>query len=242
MSFHNGALPKLVCACGGTKHIRHSLVHLPTRPFRGMSSGLKKLALTFDDGPNDPYTLRLLEVLAKHQIRATFFMVGKYVQRFASVAREVAMNGHEVGNHTFTHPNLFFSSSFQVHVQIEECKRALNDVVGEHSNLFRAPFGFCRRESLRVIGSAGLVPVLWDLDSKDWKSTTSEEIERNVSKRIRSGTVILCHDGDYARIESNRANTIVACDRLITQYKGEGFIFVTIPEMMSMVPDHSNQN
>jgi len=85
----------------------------------------RQLALTFDDGPNDPHTLKLLEVLAKHEVRATFFMIGRYAQQRPQIARAVAGAGHAIGNHTFTHPNLIFCSETQTHIQLVECNRAL---------------------------------------------------------------------------------------------------------------------
>jgi len=111
------------------------------RTFTGLERGSKKLALTYDDGPNDPHTMKLLDVLAKHSVRATFFMIGRFVQQRPQIARAVAQAGHVIGNHTFTHPNLIFVSALQARMQIEECERALHDTVGEHSKLFRPPFG-----------------------------------------------------------------------------------------------------
>src|SRR5579863_6748937 len=84
------------------------------RTFTGLPPGSKQLALTYDDGPNDPHTLRLLEVLAKHNVRATFFMIGRYVQLRPDIAREIVQAGHIVGNHTFTHPLLIFKSAAEI--------------------------------------------------------------------------------------------------------------------------------
>src|SRR3954466_7441918 len=90
----------------------------------------KQLALTFDDGPNDPHTLRLLDVLAKHSVKATFFMIGKYVDLRPDIVRDVVAAGHTVGNHTYSHPNLIFRTRGQVVREIRECDRALTDAVG----------------------------------------------------------------------------------------------------------------
>src|SRR5215472_190512 len=99
------------------------------RTFTGLAQGTKKLALTYDDGPNDPHTLRLLEVLDRHQVRATFFMIGQFVRERPEIARAVAEAGHVIGNHTFTHPNLIFSSTRETRVELGECERILSDVV-----------------------------------------------------------------------------------------------------------------
>jgi peptidoglycan/xylan/chitin deacetylase (PgdA/CDA1 family) len=118
--------------------------------FTGLSRGSKQLALTYDDGPNDPHTQRLLDVLARHEVRATFFLIGRYVQHRPEIVRELIKAGHVVGNHTFTHPLLIFKGAREIRLQLENCNRALTDAVGEHSNLFRPPFGGRRPAVLRI--------------------------------------------------------------------------------------------
>src|SRR5450631_347493 len=103
--------------------------------------GSEQIALTYDDGPNDPHTLRLLDVLAKHSVRATFFMIGRYVRQRPDIARAVAQAGHIIGNHTFTHPVLTFQSGAETRSQLVDCRQALQDAIGEHSKFFRPPFG-----------------------------------------------------------------------------------------------------
>src|SRR5208337_1615756 len=95
------------------------------RTFTGLSRGTKQLALTYDDGPNDPHTLRLLEVLAKHNVRATFFLIGRYAEQRPDIARELARAGHAVGNHTFSHPNLIFVSAERTRKELADCQQAL---------------------------------------------------------------------------------------------------------------------
>ena len=200
--------------------------------FTGLVPGTKKLALTYDDGPNDGYTQRLLEVLHQHDVRATFFLIGRYVQQSPTIVREVAAAGHVIGNHTFTHPNLALASAIQTRFQIEECRRVLYEVLGDHSNLFRPPFGGRRPGTLRVVRSLGLEPIMWNVTAFDWKATSSDQVQRNVNRQIRGGDVVLLHDGSHRGLGANRAHTIEATDRLIRRYKAEGYQFVTIPEMM----------
>src|SRR6478672_5778706 len=111
------------------------------RTFTGLTRGSKQLALTYDDGPNDPYTQRLLEVLARHNVHATFFLIGRYVEQRPDIVRELVKAGHVIANHTFTHPLLTFKSARELREQFAKCERALMDAAGEHSNLFRPPFG-----------------------------------------------------------------------------------------------------
>src|SRR5437762_11494160 len=105
------------------------------RTFTGLRSGSKQIALTYDDGPNDPHTLRLLEVLAKHNVRATFFLIGRYVEQRSDIARAVVQAGHIVGNHTFSHPNLIFAPAKQTRTQLQECQQAVTQAIGQHSPL-----------------------------------------------------------------------------------------------------------
>jgi peptidoglycan-N-acetylglucosamine deacetylase len=202
------------------------------RTFTGLARGSKQLALTYDDGPNDPHTLRLLDVLAKHDVRATFFLIGRYVKQRPDIVRELVRGGHVIGNHTFSHPNLIFASAQETRAQLQQCKQALTDAVGEHSRLFRPPFGGRRPGTLQTVRSLGLEPVMWNVTGWDWRGKPTEYIEHKVNCQIRGGDVILFHDGGHAAFGADRAQTVIATDRLITRYKSDGFECVTIPQMM----------
>ena len=202
------------------------------RTFTGLGRESKQLALTYDDGPNDPYSLRLLEVLGKHSVRATFFLIGRYVRQRPDIARELMKAGHVIGNHTFTHPLLIFKTGPQIRAEVKDCQRALSDAVGAHSNLFRPPFGGRRPAVLRIVRQMGLEPVMWNVTGYDWNAPSAEHIERKVTGRVRGGDVILLHDGGHLAFGTDRAYTVIATDRLISRYKQEGYEFVTIPEMM----------
>jgi peptidoglycan/xylan/chitin deacetylase (PgdA/CDA1 family) len=208
------------------------------RTFTGLSRGTRKLSLTYDDGPNDPHTLRLLEVLGKHDVRATFFLIGRYVQRRPEIVREIVKAGHAIGNHTFSHPLLTFKSAAEVRQELSECRAALEDAVGGNSNLlsnlFRPPFGGRRPAVLRIARQMGLEPVMWNATGYDWNAPPSAVIEHKVGKQIRGGDVILLHDGGHKEMGADRSQTVLATDRLLTRYKSEGYEFVTIPQMRSL--------
>jgi peptidoglycan-N-acetylglucosamine deacetylase len=205
------------------------------RTFTGLGRGSKNLALTYDDGPNDPHTLQLLEVLARHNVRATFFLIGRYVEQRPDIVRELVKAGHVIGNHTFTHPLLTFQSAREVEAQLTRCEGALTDAVGEHSNLFRPPFGGRRPAVLNMARQLGLEPVMWNVTGYDWNAPSVEHIERKVTRQVRGGDVILLHDGGHLHFGTDRSHTVAATDRLISRYRAEGYEFVTVPEMKAAV-------
>lgn len=200
--------------------------------FIGLARSSKQIALTYDDGPNHPHTLRILDILARHNVRATFFLIGRFVRERPEIARAVVNAGHVVGNHTFTHPLLTLKSGAEIRRELLDCRSALYDVIGEHSNLFRPPFGGRRPAVLRIARDLGLEPVMWNVTGYDWNAPPAGEIERKVARQMRGGDVILLHDGGYRQMGADRSQTVIATDHLIARYKAEGHEFVTIPQMM----------
>ena len=204
------------------------------RTFAAGARGSKQIALTYDDGPNDPHTLRLLDVLAKHDVRATFFMIGRYVRERPDIARAVAVAGHVIGNHTFTHPLLIFQSAAKTRAELTNCHRILGDTIGQHSNLFRPPWGGRRPATLRIAHELGLETVMWNVTGYDWNAPPAAVIERKVARQMRGGDVILLHDGSHRRMGADRAQTVTATDNLIRKYKAQGYEFVTVEEMRAV--------
>jgi peptidoglycan/xylan/chitin deacetylase (PgdA/CDA1 family) len=203
------------------------------KTFTGLSRGSRQMALTYDDGPNDLHTLRLLEVLANHGAQATFFLIGRYLKERSGIAREIIQAGHAVGNHTFSHPLLTLKSESEIRQELNLCQFALQDAVGHPANLFRPPFGGRRPAVLRIARELGLAPVMWNVTGYDWNAPPAAEIERKITRQIRGGDVILLHDGGHKQIGADRSQTIIATDHLIIRYKSEGYEFVTIPQMMT---------
>jgi peptidoglycan/xylan/chitin deacetylase (PgdA/CDA1 family) len=196
--------------------------------------GSKQIALTYDDGPNDPHTLKLLDVLAKHSVRATFFMIGRYVQQRPDIARAVAQAGHVIGNHTLTHPLLTFKSEAQTRAQLVDCRSALQDAIGDHSNLFRPPFGGRRPATIRIARELRLQTVMWNVTGYDWTAPPAAVIEKKVARQVRGGDVVLLHDGGYRALGADRAPTVTATENLIRLYKDQGYELVTVEEMRAV--------
>jgi peptidoglycan/xylan/chitin deacetylase (PgdA/CDA1 family) len=203
------------------------------RAFTGLAPGTRQLALTYDDGPNDPDTFRLLDVLAKHDVKATFFVLGKFVEQRPHVVHALAEAGHVIGNHSWNHPRLIFASNAETRRQIERTQNAVLDACGVIPTLCRPPYGGRRPGTFHAIRQLGLEPVMWNVTCHDWRTTSGEQVFDCAKRQIRGGDVILLHDGDQARMGADRRHSIDATDRLITHYKAEGYEFVTVPQMMA---------
>jgi peptidoglycan/xylan/chitin deacetylase (PgdA/CDA1 family) len=195
----------------------------------------QEIALTYDDGPNDGVTGRLLEVLARHGARASFFLIGRYVRQRPQIVRTIAAAGHLVGNHTMTHPWLAWQTAGRVREELASCNAALEDVLGAPVRYFRAPHGARRPAVLRIAADLGLVPVQWNIIPGDWKPMTADEIaartvrgiERN--QRHRRASNIVLHDGGEAGLGQPRQATVEATDLLLGRYRNvAGMKFVTV--------------
>jgi peptidoglycan-N-acetylglucosamine deacetylase len=195
-----------------------------------------QIALTFDDGPNDPHTLRLLDVLAKRQAKATFFLIGHYVRQRPEIVRIIHDAGHEIGNHTYTHPNLVFVSAEKLEQELEDCRKALEDATGQPAPLFRPPFGGRRPNVLRTARRLGLEPVMWSVTSYDWRARSAGEIVNNVARQVNGrrtarGEIVLLHDGGHLAFGADRSFTVEATRMLLEKYSGAGKKFVSISEL-----------
>jgi peptidoglycan-N-acetylglucosamine deacetylase len=192
----------------------------------------KRLALTYDDGPNDPYTGHLLEVLNRHNVKATFFMMGQFVEQRPLIAREVCNAGHTVGNHTYSHPNLIFVGESELRNQIERTQKAIADHACAAPKLFRPPFGGRNPQTFGVVRELGLEPIMWRVTCYDWSATSPDSIVKKAQAQIKGGDIILLHDGGHLAMGTDRSCTVKATDEIIRRYQGEGFEFVTVPQMI----------
>lgn len=195
-----------------------------------------QMALTFDDGPNDPHTLHLLDLLAQHGARATFFLIGKYVRQRPEIARAIRDAGHAIGNHTYNHPNLIFASPARVRRELEECKKALEDAVGAAQSLFRPPFGGRLPHVLGSVRALDMTPTMWSVSSYDWNTDSSQAVCATVAKHVKTGKnargeIILLHDGSHITFGANRTHTVAATRQLLEKYSRQEKNFVSVPEL-----------
>jgi peptidoglycan/xylan/chitin deacetylase (PgdA/CDA1 family) len=188
--------------------------------------GIREVALTFDDGPNDPYTLQLLDLLARHEVRATFFLIGSFVRRHPEIARALRQAGHLLGNHTMSHPSLLWQRPMRVREELVTCSAAIEDATGEAVRYFRPPFGTRRPDVFRAAVDLGLTPVMWNVTAHDWDATEPQLLASRVHTAIRHnqqgrrGSNILLHDGGHRNLGTDRSVTLAATKILLDSWAG----------------------
>ena len=199
----------------------------------------KEFALTFDDGPNDAATPQLLEVLARHGVRATFFAMGSFAQQRPEIVRQVVASGHVLGNHTMSHPRLSTESAARVRQELADCNAVLEDITGSAVKFFRPPFGARRPYVLRAARDLGLTTVMWNVTGYDWNHIGVDGILANLNKGIARnrlhgrGSNLLLHDGGHRAMGTERMDTVRAVDgllsaRLVASEHGAATRFVTV--------------
>jgi peptidoglycan/xylan/chitin deacetylase (PgdA/CDA1 family) len=195
----------------------------------------KAVALTFDDGPNEPYTGRILKILRDNGIHATFFLIGKNVEFFRNTAREIVKEGHVVGNHSYSHPFLLaVEPSKYEGKQIDLNEQLLEAITGVHCTLFRPPFGLRTPWLLHAVAKRGLVSVGWSEDGSDWHDLSSSQIADRIIRNARPGNIILLHDGLNLAHGVDRSKTVDALPIIISNLRARGYRFVTLPELLHM--------
>lgn len=198
-----------------------------------------EIALTFDDGPNDPDTPRLLEILARHEVRATFFLIGRFVQQRPQIVRAICAAGHVVGNHTMSHPVLLWQRPARVREELTGCNAAIEDATGQPVRFFRPPHGARRPDVLRAARELGLTPVMWNAMGYDWTAPPPERIIHRVERGLRRnqlrrrGSNILLHDGGQAHLGVDRSPTLAAVEALLRSWAGTRYRFVTAEDLAS---------
>jgi len=153
-----------------------------------------RVALTFDDGPTPGVTDRILDELKQRNLHATFFMIGQRIAAAPELARRVLAEGHEIGNHSYTHPDLTKLPEAEIAAEIEKTQEIMRDTLNHCARFFRPPYGVFRRNHGSILQQAGLRAILWTVDTADWSQPGEDEIVRKILADTAPGAIILCHD------------------------------------------------
>ena len=183
----------------------------------------KTIALTFDDGPG-PYTEKLLDILDKYDAKATFFLIGSKVSARANTLRRMQSRGHQLGNHSWSHPELNKVSAEQLASEIDQTNNAIKQAVGAKPNIIRPPYGAFNRAVLEQFRQRGMSAVVWSVDTRDWADRNSEIVCSRAVAGARNGAVILMHD-----IHPTSVNA-VPC--ILNSLKQQGYSFVTVQNLI----------
>jgi peptidoglycan/xylan/chitin deacetylase (PgdA/CDA1 family) len=194
----------------------------------------KYVALTYDDGPNPPYTDEIVDYLHHEKVPATFFLVGMAVAKYpASVKREVD-DGNAVGNHSWDHAHLVLETRRHIQRQIEMTDQAIFEASGEHTKLFRPPFGARDYAVIQVAHDLGYQVIMWSVPlARDWERPAPQVIADRVTRRVTNGSIIVLHDGNKG-IGGDREPTVEATKLIVQELRAQGYQFVTVPELMRL--------
>lgn len=192
------------------------------------NTNLPEVSLTFDDGPNPPYTSQVLAILQHYGITATFFDVGRQVQAYPDLVRQEYGSGHSVGNHTWGHANLPALSAPSVIWQLTTDEDIIEHTIGVRPVFFRPPYGAFNTLTLEDINKFGLIAFMWSVDPRDWSRPGVKAIVARVLYQTRNGSVILMHDGG-----GNRSQTVAALPIIIESLQQRGFRFVSLQQLIN---------
>ncbi|RQD74624.1 MAG: polysaccharide deacetylase [Candidatus Syntrophonatronum acetioxidans] len=209
---------------------------MQTEIIRAGKPQLNAVAITFDDGPDPFYTPQILDILKEKEIKATFFMVGKHVELYPDIARKIVEEGHDIGNHTYSHRNLLFLDRERALEEIVKAEEAIIEATGERPRYFRPPRGLYSLAVRDIMEEREYKMILWSLSSRDWAEISAREITGHILNDVTGGDILLFHDsgGLVARVGGDRRNTVKALPRVIEELSQRGYQFVTVSELMEL--------
>lgn len=181
---------------------------------------MKRIALTFDDGPDIETTPRLLEILTTYNVKASFMIWGQHAVKFPELIKLIHYNGYAIGSHSFTHQDLTKLDNTEIVSEMARTDAILNEIIDEIPSFYRPPYGSINREVASLIDKAAIV---WSLDSQDWKIKEKLAIYQRVTRNVKDGDIILMHD--------LQPMTILALEDILQFFKNQNFELVTVPEL-----------
>lgn len=196
-------------------------------PIRHVKTTEKIIALTFDDGPDEPYTQQILKVLDKHNVKATFYVLGGNAKAYPNLIKEIMSQGHDLGSHTMYHDKMKNKSVEAITKDLKSVNNILKNYGYEKEITFRAPFGITSPNLKTALQNLNQRMVLFTFLAQDWTKISADQIYNNVMKEIKPGLIITLHDGG-----NRRENTVKATEMLINTLQKEGYRFVTVSELL----------
>ncbi|MDU4859505.1 MAG: polysaccharide deacetylase family protein [Terrisporobacter othiniensis] len=199
----------------------------------------KLIALTFDDGPDEDFTPQILDILKKYNVKATFYVIGEKVQYNKKIIKRQYEEGHEIGNHTYTHINVSKNGYNKIKKEIGDTQSAVKSVTGIYPKTFRPPYRAISKDMCDIIKEKDMNIVLWSyVDARDWESPGVCSIVKSIESGIQNGCIILLHD--YNKIRAPKSQTIEALDIIIPNLLEKGYKFVTISELIEHLEKNTN--
>ncbi len=184
----------------------------------------KKIAITFDSAWDDADLTEVLQALDDYECKATFFVVGDFLEKYPERVKEMYEKGHEIANHSDTHPHPNSLSRDEMINEMDNCDKKIKDITGQKEVLFRAPYGEYNNLLVKTCEDTGRFCIQWDVDSLDWKGITADMIVKRVTEKIKNGSIVLLHNG--------AENTAEALPQLLCELKNVGYEFVTVSDLI----------
>ena len=200
-----------------------------SRVFRAVATNTKVVALTFDDGPDPRFTPKVLEVLRRHGARATFFVLGSTAEQYPELLKQIAREGHDIGNHGYSHTKLTGLNREQIRAEIRRTEKSISAATGNRPVYLRPPFGFYNREVLEAAEELGYTVILWtrEADTRDYARPGSRTIARQAVRNATAGSIFLFHDGG-----GDRTQTVLALDEILQSLTAKGYRFLTLDQIL----------
>ena len=192
-----------------------------------------EIALTFDDGPDMTFTPQILTKLKAYNVKATFFLLGENMEKYPELVKQISAEGHVIGNHTYSHPNLPQVSDEEFHEQIQKVDRLTEQLVGYKPRFFRPTYGAINENQVAWATEQQMMTIQWSIDTLDWKGFDADTITNSVMMSVLPGSIILQHSADGVPLQGS----VDALDQMIPALQKKGATFVTLPEMFDMTKD-----
>lgn len=221
-------LVKFLLVCLSVVVVLGTNMSYANKPVYNSNKNMKeKIAITFDDGPHPIRSLKLLDILKKHEVKATFFVIGENVKNYPQAFLKIVSDGHEIANHTYTHKILKNGTYFSVKKEINDTENEVKNCGGKIEKMIRPPCGIFDNNLLKLANKEEYKIVLWNIDTHDWANEETDKIVTNIINNVSGGDIILFHD-----YTSGKNYTGEALDKVIPLLKEKGFELVTVSQLL----------